>query len=249
MHNQLAAIAYPVDFKGWDNAGYEAVEIYNVYTNARSINPLIALGDTIWSLRSHHDLLFASFYDRPSEAIAKWDQAGKSKKLVGLAGNDSHANVGLSLNDSSGKTLLGIKLDPYETSFHLVRVHVLIPKDKKLEESSLVGALKMGHCFIGFDLFGETEGFSFSASNSSDQRIQGDEIALGDGVRLRVSSPVPARILLFKDGSQIQEAAAATSKEFEVKEKGNYRVELYLPQLGHPIGDQPWIISNPVYVK
>jgi hypothetical protein len=34
-----------------------------------------------------------------------------------------------------------------------------------------------------------------------------------------------------------------------VSERGVYRVEVYLPQLGKPVGDKPWIISNPIYVK
>ena len=46
-------------------------------------------------------------------------------RLTGVAGNDAHANIGVSLKDSSGKTLLGIQLDPYETSFRLVRLHAV----------------------------------------------------------------------------------------------------------------------------
>jgi hypothetical protein len=37
--------------------------------------------------------------------------------------------------------------------------------------------------------------------------------------------------------------------EYVAKERGSYRVEAYLPQLGKPVGDQPWIISNPIYVR
>ena len=32
-------------------------------------------------------------------------------------------------------------------------------------------------------------------------------------------------------------------------EKGSYRVEVYLPQLPGDVSQQPWIISNPIYVK
>lgn len=246
-NNQLAAIAYPAEFKSPQTA--DAIEIYNVYTNARGINPLLAFFDTIWSYRSNHDLLFASFYSRPSDAIAKWDQATQTRKIVALAGNDAHANIGFSLEDSAGKNVLGLKLDPYETSFHLVRMHVLIPKEKRLDEASLIEAVKQGHCFIGFDLFAEAEGFNFVAFNGTEQRIQGDEITLLDEVRLIVTSPIPARILLFRNGQQIQEQLNATNKEFPVKEKGVYRVELYLPQLNDAVSAQPWIISNPIYVK
>jgi hypothetical protein len=34
-----------------------------------------------------------------------------------------------------------------------------------------------------------------------------------------------------------------------VTEPGNYRCEIYLPQLDHRVGKEPWIISNPIYVR
>jgi hypothetical protein len=125
----------------------------------------------------------------------------------------------------------------------------LIPKGSPLEETTLVEALRMGHCFIGFDLFGDTSGFSFTAKNSADQRIQGDEIALLNEVHLSVFSPIPAKIVLFKDGKLTQEVRGTSKREFVVSERGTYRVEVYLPQLGHSVSEQPWIISNPIYVR
>lgn len=247
----LALVAYPQDFKSWDASGYDGVEVYNVYTNARQIKPLIMFFDGLWSFRSFPDLLFANFYRRPTENLKKWDEAilATGRKLVAVAGNDAHANVGVSLNDSSGKTLLGLQLDPYERSFHLVRVHILIPKDKPLSSETLLEALANGHCFIGFDLFGDTAGFSFSGSNGIENRIQGDELELQNEVRLTASMPVTGRIVLLKDGKPIQDESGIMRKDFIVKEKGSYRVEVYLPQLPQPVGDQPWIISNPIYVR
>jgi hypothetical protein len=121
--------------------------------------------------------------------------------------------------------------------------------NEKLGAATLVRAIKQGHCFIGFDLFGDSTGFSFTASNSTDQRIQGDEISLQTEVRLNVATSVPARIVLLKDGTVIHEENGTRSKEFVVRDKGIYRVEVYLPQLGHRVGNQPWIISNPIYVN
>jgi hypothetical protein len=247
----LLLVAYPQEFKTWGAGGYDGVEVYNVYTNARQINPFVMFFDSLWSLRSFPELLFAHFYRRPTENLQKWDEAiaTTGRRLVAVAGNDAHANIGVSLIDSSGKTLLGLQLDPYERSFRLVRVHVLIPKEKQLNSETLLGALRAGHCFIGFDLFGDTTGFGFSASNGIENKIQGDEIGLQKEVRLTANSPVTSRIVLLKDGKPIQDESGIKQKEFIVSEKGTYRVEVYLPQLGAPVGDQPWIISNPIYVR
>jgi len=247
----LIFVAYPAEFRSWDATGYDGLEVYNVYTDARKINALRMFFDALWSYRSYPDLLFATFYSRPSENLAKWDAMINEKKqrLVGIAGNDAHANIGLSLNDASGHTLLGFKLDPYERSFHLVRVHVLVPKGKAFDSETLLGALASGHCFIAFDLFSESDGFRFTASNARERRIQGDEIGLQNEVRLIVSTPLVSRIVLFKDGNRVQEADGVSVKDFVVTEPGSYRVEVYLSQLPQPVSQQPWIISNPIYVR
>ncbi len=248
-----AFVAYPYEFKSWEAIGYKGIEIYNLYTNARKINPLLMFFHSVWSYRSYPDLLFATFYERPSENIRRWDEAivRKKEKLVAIAGNDAHANIGISLSDSSGKTLLGLQLDPYERSFRLVRMHVLLDslRDQHLTEEALLTALSAGHCFIGYDLFGDTSGFRFYAHDGNERKIMGDEIMLDDAVHLTVSIPVPGRIVLLKDGTPIKNDNGVSAMEFVTKEKGSYRVEVYLSQLPKPVSDQPWVISNPIYVR
>ena len=244
-------VAYPEEFKSWDSTNYDGVEVYNVYTNAREINPIVMFFDGLWSYRSYPDLLFATFYERPAESLRRWDGAIATRKqgLVAVAGNDAHANVGLALKDTSGNTLLGLKLDPYERSFRLVRVHVLFPNGSILDTETLRGAIAAGHCFIGFDLFSDTSGFRFTGSNANETRIQGEEIRLESEIRLNVTAPISCRIVLLRDGNAIQSESGLTRKEFIVAERGSYRVELYLPQLPGSVSEEPWILSNPIYVK
>ena len=247
----LAFVAYPQEFKAWNAGNFDGIEVYNVFTNTRKLNYFVTLFDGLWSYRSYPDLLFATFYERPGESLKLWDDqmVASDRRLTATAGNDAHANVGLSLNDSSGKTIMGIKLDPYERSFSLVRMHVLVPRNNAFDTENLLSALRDGHCFISFDLFGDTTGFTFSATNGIEQRIQGDEISLGTGVHLGVNTPIKGRIVLLKNGNVVGEESAALSKEFSITEKGFYRVEVYLPQLPKPVSAQPWIISNPISVR
>ena len=256
----LAFVAYPQEFKSWEATGYQGIEVYNVYTNARQINPVVMFFDGLWSYRSYPDLLFANFYLGPQASLNQWDDLtkGTGRRIIVTAGNDAHANVGLSLNDSSGRTWLGFKLDPYERSFRLVRLHVLTPRGavpngqqstSPLDETALMSAISAGHCFIGFDLFGDTTGFRFAAHDGDEDRTMGDEIKLDGVVKMTVKVPVPARIFLVRNGSLYGEAYGVREREFEAKEPGVYRVEVDLPQLPEPLRYQPWIISNPIYVK
>jgi len=235
----VSIVAYPEEFRNWKTARSNGVEVYNVYTNARRINPIVAFFDVLWSRRAYPELMFALYLQRPDESLRKWDQALAHARLTATGGNDAHANIGVSLKDSSGKTLLGIQLDPYATSFRLVRLHVLIEQGKTLDATSLMEAVRAGHCFIGFDFLGDASGFGFEAENG---KIQGDEVSLMPDTRLRVRSPVPARIVILKDGTIWTDESGITSKEVAITERGVYRAEVYL------FGNLPWIISNPVYV-
>jgi len=253
----LSLVAYPQEFKSWGATAYNGIEVYNVYTNAREINPVVMFFDALWSYRSYPELLFSTFYERPTENLREWDEQIKQRgqRIVATAGNDAHANIGLSLNDSSGKTLLGFKLDPYERSFRLVRMHVFVssPLDGRVafrrDQTMLLQAIAAGHCFIGFDLFGDTTGFRYLAHDHDENRMMGDEIKLETEVQLKVSIPVSGRIVLLKDGVAVDDKNPVSGMDFMAREKGSYRVEVYLPQLPKPAGDQPWIISNPIYVR
>jgi hypothetical protein len=248
--NGLAVVAYPTDFQSWQPVTYDGVEVYNLFTNARRINPVVTFFDGLWSYGSYPDLMFANFYERPSDALRLWDNSitASGRRLVATAGNDAHANVGLSLNDSSGKQILGLKLDPYERSFRVVRTHVLLGKDQPLTREALLAAIAAGHCYFSFDLFGDPQGFEFTGENGSGVTM-GDEIRLAPGLKLAVTLPLSGKVVLFRDGTRVDEEAGVMLKEFAVTQAGAYRVEVYLPQLPSPVTNQPWIISNPIYVR
>jgi len=249
IRGPVTIVAYPEEFKDWNQLFLTGVEVFNVYTNARRINPLVAFFDVVWSKRSYPDQIFALYLQRPDASLKLWDQALMHSRMTATAGNDAHANIGLSLRDSSGKTLAGIQLDPYEVSFRLVRMHVLIDRNNSFTEQNVVDALRLGHCFIGFDFLGDTSGFSFTVESGGAENIQGDEITLAADTRLKVRTPVASRVVLFKDGNVVSDEVGVTSKEYPVTQRGVYRVEVYLPQLGSLVADKPWIISNPIYVR
>jgi hypothetical protein len=249
LPGDLSLVAYPEEFKNWNTPRVNGVEVYNVFTNARRANPVVAFFDVLWSQRSYPDLIFTLYLQRPDDGLRKWDQALTRGRLTATAGNDAHANIGVSLKDSSGKTILGIQLDPYEISFRLVRLHVLIEPGKALDETSLAEALRAGHCFIGFDFLSDASGFAFEADNAGRRKIQGDEISLAADTRMRVRSPLPGRIVIVKDGAVWVDENGIATKEVAITERGFYRAEIYLPQLGDLAASKPWIISNPIYVR
>jgi hypothetical protein len=250
---RLAVVGYPGEVTDWSLKGYDAIEVYNLYTNSKSISYATLFFDGLWSYRSYPDLLFARFYERPADALKRWDEVNASgaSRVAALAGNDAHANVGFSLGGQTGDKLLDVKLDPYERSFRVVRNHVLLEKGSTLDEASLLKALRAGRSFFAFDLFGDSTGFRFTAENGTDTRVMGDEIRLPDAgaVKLTAHTPVRCRTVFFRDGQVVGEVSDSARAEMSVERAGVYRVEVYLDQLGPLLEGKPWIVSNPIFVR
>lgn len=247
--NKLAFVTYPEKFKAWET-GFDGVEIFSLHTSAKQMNPLFFAFDALWSYRKYPELTFAKYFVRPNENLQKFDEIASRRRLSLFAGSDAHSNLGFHLfGDDSGTRLIALKFDDYETIFRLVRTHILLEKEKPLTRENLLDALKEGHCFIGLDVLGDTKGFSFTAENSAESKITGDEIALAGGVKLRARAPLAARFTIFRNGEKIFEAGGATEIVFEAKEPGAYRVEVYLDALTGAFDKMPWIISNPIYIR
>ncbi|MGB7207843.1 MAG: hypothetical protein WBD27_04215 [Pyrinomonadaceae bacterium] len=252
--NRLALVTYPEKLNSWD-AAFDGIEVFSLHTNAKKMNPFTAIFDGIWSFPAYPELMLASYFKRPDENLRKFDEIAAKRKISLFAGTDAHSNIGFHLfGDDAGNKGLNFKLDDYATIFRLARQHVLIEKDKPLTRENLIEAIKAGRSYIGFDSFSDTSGFMFSASNCG----QTDE-PMGSSMQdcdidittFRAESPIPARIVAFRNG---QRWAGNTSSEFTYlpfasKEPGAYRVEVYLDQLGPPFDKMPWIISNPIYVR
>lgn len=260
---RLAVIGYPEEARDRALSGFDGVEVYNLYTNAKRINYVTMLFDGLWSYWGRPELLFARFYERPAENLRRWDEynASGAGRAYAFAGNDAHANVGFALRDRAGQKVLDFKLDPYERSFSLVRLHVLpyegAHEAEPFDEQHLLAALRGGRFFLAFDVFGDSTGFRFeAAADRNETNIMagaqmGGEFTFPPGgeVRFKVILPVQARTVFYRDGQVVHEVPDSSRAYLTVGQKGVYRVEVYLDQLGSLLEGRPWIISNPIFVR
>jgi hypothetical protein len=123
---------------------------------------------------------------------------------------------------------------------------VLLRKDQPLTRETLLEAVSLGHCYVSFDLFSAPTGFNFVVNRS--EKMMGDEVPSASQPELLVTAPLTSRFVLFKNGSAAEEKTG-TNAQFNVTTPGAYRVEVYLDSLPSPVKGQPWIISNPIYVR
>lgn len=242
---RLAFVTYPERFTTWYSA-FDGVEVFNLNSNTKNMGYVSFFLDALWSYRKYPELTLAMHLSRPDENLRKFDEVARKRRITLFAGSDAHSNLGFHLfGDDSGNKHFNLKFDDYATVFRILKTHVLLERDKTLTQQALLNALRAGHSFIGFDVLSETQGFSFSAGD----KIMGDETTLSDTLQLKVAIPQSARIVLLKDGTGVSEASDVREMLFQPKERGTYRVEVFLDSLGHPFDRLPWIISNPIYVR
>lgn len=243
--NKLALITYPEKFKSWDSS-FDGIEVFSLHTAAKQMNPLTAIGDLLWTYPAYPELMLAENFRHPDVNLAKFDEIAARRPVSLFAGTDAHSNIGFHFfGDDAGNKLLNIKLDAYETIFHLARMHVLIEKDKELNRETLIEAIRAGRYFVGFDALGDTSGFRFEHLGMNETSQDGSAPNQG-GYRVRL--PLSARVVFLRYGEIEREISGETTVENDLP-PGPYRVEVYRDDLGPPFDKIPWIMSNPIFVK
>lgn len=248
-------------------ASFDGMETYSLHINFKQANIFTAVGDILWSLGSYPEQMIASYLRRNDDYLSRYDRIASEQRLLLTAGADAHSNKGYHLvADDEGNRHFGFKLDPYESVFRIVRMHVLLESGVPLTRESIIDALRRGHAYVGFDVLGDTSGFQFWAerlagsvqppdttvgtdTGSVGRRIMGDEIALGEGAMLSAVVPASARMVVLRNGVQVAEFPESREFSLNITETGTYRVEAYLDRLGQPFDKAPWIMSNPIYVR
>lgn len=216
------------------DAPIDGMEVYDILDDAvdkKWKNPKWFF-DVLYSYGRYRDEVFLSILDPPVTGLRKWDSLTRTRRVTGIAGNDSHQN----------QRYLGILLDPYDLTLKFVRTHVLAPH---LDEEELIRALLAGHAYFSFDILADATDFGFWAEGREMVGIMGDEVPLTEGLRLRVQAPLPGRIRILRDEDLIHLAEGA-ELTLPVVQAGVYRVEVFLDVRWRR---WPWIYSNLIYIR
>lgn len=245
----LPFIAHPIDpaspavgetdisWVDWNVTGYTGIELWN------------AMSEFKGRLKTILHAVFLAFFPTYiaqgpyPQAIEIWDRlTSQGKRVVAIGGSDAHA-----LPARLGpirKTLF-----PYDFHFRCVNTHLLVnepltgnPTD---DRKTVLEALKLGHCFIGYDLPQPTTGFRFTAQTQDGTVNMGDLSPAGSGVTMQVKLPGRADARLIRNGKVIKCWRKRELYTYITSEPGVYRVEAYVEFRGARRG---WIFSNPIYL-
>jgi hypothetical protein len=207
------------------------------------------LNDTGERVRGFRDLARMLWFPQraiggpPEGNLREWDRLCQARRVVAIGGLDAH-QFGLRIAGRVPVRLMG-----YARSFKQLHTHVLVDQhlthDLEADRARVYEALREGHCYIANDQVADATGFEFWAEASGTDapaRIpMGAETGFAPGMTLHARTPQRADIRLIRDGEVIGDTHSA-ELDHSIELHGVYRLEVSL-------GDRPWIISNPIYLR
>ncbi len=178
------------------------------------------------------------------ETLEVWDRLSQTRRVVGIGGIDAHAHK---------VNLLGffeMEVFPYKVLFKSVRTHILceqelaastLKDDIENSKSIVYRALSSGRCFVSNYYHGDARGFRFTAAAGKKIYEMGDTLPFQKDIKLSVTIPHDSvEVRLIRNGKTL-ESKTETQVEFDVTEKGVYRVEVMRNK-------NAWIFSNHIRI-
>lgn len=225
----IVLMGHAEQWQDWDLPGLVGVEVVNLHAAARAASPAALLATGL--LRPSRALM-ARLCAPDAETLARWDaRLSRAHPFAPVGGGDAHANIQL-----FGP--LGGTVADYPDVFLTLSTHVLAPR---LDEDSLVEAIRRGRTYVSFDLHGEGTGFDFRAARGEDLWLPGDSMPAAPDLELRVTTPVAAQIRLLRDGV-VAAQTQGTDLRLLAPAPGVYRVEAATS------AGEPWILSGSLRV-
>jgi hypothetical protein len=266
----------------WELRGITGVEIYNTHANFKNEKRLAkSLRDPFWLFRSadlfrkYPQEAFSALQEYPADYLQRWDQLCQRFPHTGVAANDAHQNIGVTIklaqgNKASVEDALGKKL--VELDVAVVGAILPIPKEAKVGDVLFQIQLdpyenSLRHVGTHLLLTELTREAVWQALEKGRAFVAFDWIADATGFDFaaRVGEArheMGSRIKFAKDMQLTGRAPLAgnwklfrngkmvsesTGLTFEKRltEPGNYRTELWLDVAGE---QRVWVLSNPIYI-
>ena len=225
-------------------------------------------GDSQWRDETFLDLLLAGVHSfvRPASSFARlldrshrtfkyWDDLGKKRRTVGLAGADIHGRIPLSLNfrEHESSQNIAFPFPKYKDVFRAFSNRVILQSpfshNPIVDASNLIESMRGGRLFTVMDGVAEVRHFSFIAKKAGEIYEMGSVVVPDEEITFhsKISGPQDIEMVLYKDGVPVAKTTEATLEYPAGSESSVYRVEVFL--VGDPEeSENPWLMSNPIYV-
>ncbi len=190
----------------------------------------------------------ASVFARPASSLRRWDELSRRHNVVGLAGVDAHARIGIDEDGGSQKSRTILARPSYRDMFRTVAQAVNLPRalsgNAIQDAATVLDALRTGQTYSVVRALATPGEISFSATDGGRTVQIGESLITTSTVTISASVPAPldASVVLLRDGEEVSNGTG--SAVFTAAgEPATYRAEVRLP--GAAI---PWIVTNIIRV-
>ena len=266
----------------WEIRGLSGVEIYNTHADFKGEKRLVAsLKNPLWLLsaaelfRKYPQEAFSALQDYPADYLGRWDELCQKTPHTGIAANDAHQNIGLTvrlteekkarIEDAAGKKLFELDAAGFAEQWE-------IPKDAK--PGSVLFQIRLDpyenslrHVGTHLLMTELSRPAVWQALERGRAFVAFDWLADASGFDLAATTgserhEMGSRLKLVPDlllsgraplsahwklmrNGKLISETTGATMEAKLNEPGNYRAELWLDAAGE---ERVWILSNPIYV-
>ena len=190
----------------------------------------------------------ASIFDRPAASLRRWDELSKRRNVVGLAGVDAHAKIGIDEEAEAQAERTILARPTYRDMFRTVAQGIVLREpltgDGPRDAAAILTALRTGRTYSVVRALASPGVVMFAATDGHRTVEMGESLEHASEVSIRASVPAPgtATVALIRDGAEV--ATGVGSATFKTTgAPAIYRAEVRLP--GAAV---PWIVTNPIRV-
>ncbi len=190
----------------------------------------------------------AAIFDRPAPSLRRWDQLARTRDIVGLAGVDAHARIGIDETEEPRKsrTLLARPsyADMFKTVVQAIALTAPLSGNATTDGDVILEALRRGQTYSVVRALASPGLITFTATDGVTSSTMGGTLASADPVTIdaRVPEPADATVSLWRDGREVASALGGVTF-VHTGPAASYRVEVRLP--GHAV---PWLVTNAIRV-
>lgn len=184
------------------------------------------------------------------DALRRFDEAARGRRVVALAGADVHAKLDLR-NADPGDNRFALPFPGYERVFRSMVIRVRIEQplsgDAESDAGAVIAAIRRGAVHAVARGLAWPAAFTFTAENAKGTAGEGGLLEAAGPVTLRVSSNAPPGFTteIRRNGEVVATEPGADVMTTLQDVTGVYRVEIRAEDLP---GRPAWILSNAIYV-
>jgi hypothetical protein len=238
-------------------APIDGVELLNPDTSWRvdavrpGIAPKLRLLRALLTYPVRPSATIAALLVNGTSAISEFERIAEDRRIVAVAGADAHAKLEIR-NVDPGDNRFALELPSYRAALGVMSVRIraaaaLTGSDPAADAERLLQGLRSGHVYTAVDAWAAPPAFAFTASTTSGEIAQGDEVSTTKPARLQIRSNAPAgfRTTVWQGTTRLVEVEK-NEADLEVTGPGVFRVEI---RRGNGADEPAWITSNPIFLR